>query len=66
MSIIRKLFKWHYEPVSPLTPEELLEIKIAFRTCSGDCPIAIVFRAMMNHIEWQDKHLKDAKNNYEK
>lgn len=56
--LIRKIFRWRNEPPAPLTPEELMDLKIAFRTCGGDCPMAILFRSMMNHIEWQDRHLK--------
>ena len=64
--LIRRLFRWRKVPPAPLTSVELLKIEIAFGTCEGNCPIAIVFKAMMDHIKWQEKHLKEAKEDYDK
>lgn len=66
MSLIRKLFRWRTPPPAPLTPEELIEIKLAFITCRNDCPIGILFRALIEHIELREKQLDEAKDNYEK
>jgi hypothetical protein len=63
---IRKLFRWRKVPPPPLTADELLKLELAFQDCSEDCPFAIILRAYQGHIKWQEYHLKNAKENYDK
>lgn len=60
------LFRWQCPPRAPLMPEELLELEIGFKNCDGDCPIAIIFTTLMNHIKWQENYIKNVKENYDK
>ena len=64
--VIRKLFRWREVPPPPLTGDELLKFELAFIKCDKDCPVAIMFWALIGHINWQKKHLNDARENYEK
>ncbi len=57
-SIIRKLFRWRQVPPPPLETEELMKIEMAFMDCNKECPVAIMFQALMGHIRWQEEHLK--------
>ena len=66
LSLIRKLFRWRQPPPAPLTAEELLEIKLAFVMCRNDCPIGIIFRALIEHIELRERQLSEAKENYDR
>ena len=60
------IMRWSRVPLAPLTTEELLELKVAFKSCDSNCPIAIIFKSLMDHIMWQEAHLKDVKQNYDK
>jgi hypothetical protein len=66
MNFIRRVFRWRTAPDPPLTIEEITELKAAFKYCEGDCPMKVVFEALIKHIDWQDKHLKNSKENYDK
>ena len=52
-------------PEVPLKPDELLMLEMAFKDCDN-CPIGIIFKALLEHIEWQAKHIKDSRQNYDK
>ena len=65
LSLLQKIFHWTRIPKAPLQPEELMILEEAFKTCEN-CPIGIIFKALIGHIRWQEHHLKNAKENYDK
>lgn len=60
------LFRWQKAPRAPLRPEELMELEVGFKSCDGDCPVAIIYRTLMQHIKWQEEIIKEAKQNYDR
>lgn len=63
---LEDLFRWRKAPDAPLTPEELLELEVGFKSCDGNCPIIVIYKALMGHINWQDKQIKSSRENYDK